>query len=99
MIVAITMALRGLSANKLRSFLTMLGVIIGVGAVIIAIAIGAGSREAAAENLRRMGTNVLTAIPGSQRSRGVGFGFGSANTLTLDDAAAVQRESPSIIRV
>ena len=99
MAVAITMALRGLSANKLRSFLTMLGVIIGVGAVIIAIAIGAGSREAASENLRRMGTNVLTAIPGSQRSRGVGFGFGSANTLTLDDATAVLRESPSIIRV
>ena len=99
MAVAITMALRGLSANKLRSFLTMLGVIIGVGAVIIAIAIGAGSREAASENLRRMGTNVLTAMPGSQRSRGVSAGFGSASTMKIDDAAAVLRDAPSVIRV
>jgi putative ABC transport system permease protein len=93
------MALRGLSANKLRSFLTMLGVIIGVGAVIIAIAIGQGSREAASENLRRMGTNVLTAMPGSQRSRGVSFGFGSSNTMKLDDGDAVLREASSISRV
>src|SRR5688500_7775098 len=99
MIVAITMTLRGLGANKLRSFLTMLGVIIGVGAVIIAIAIGHGSREAATENLRRMGTNVLTAMPGQQRRGQVSFGFGSVNTMTLDDANAIVREASLIQRV
>jgi len=97
--VSVTMALRGLGANKLRSFLTMLGVIIGVGAVIIAIAIGQGSREAAAENLRRLGTNVLTAMPGQQRRGAVSFGFGSINTMKLEDAAAILRGCPSIARV
>src|SRR2546423_4015266 len=94
--VSITMALRGLSANKLRSFLTMLGVIIGVGAVIIAIAIGQGSRAAVAESMQKMGTNILTIMPGQQRKGGVSFGFGSISTLKLEDAAALQRGAPSI---
>jgi len=98
-VVTITMALRGLGANKLRSFLTMLGVIIGVGAVIIAIAIGQGSREAVAQSIQRMGTNVLTIFPGQQRAGGVSFGFGSVNTLKLDDAAAILRDCPSVARV
>src|SRR2546421_9181430 len=98
--VSITMALRGLGANKLRSFLTMLGVIIGVGAVIIAIAIGQGSRQAVAESMQKMGTNILTAMPGSQRAKGgVSMGFGSASTLKLSDADAILRGCPSIARV
>jgi putative ABC transport system permease protein len=97
--LTILMALRGLSANKLRSFLTMLGVIIGVGAVIIAIAIGQGSREAAAESIRRLGTNVLTAVPGQQRRGGINFGFGSINTMKLRDAEAIKRGAPSVARV
>ena len=70
-LVNLTMALRGLGANKLRAFLTMLGVIIGVGAVIIAIAIGQGSRAAVAASLQKLGTNVLTVFPGQQRTGGV----------------------------
>jgi len=97
--VSLTMALRGLTSNKLRSFLTMLGVIIGVGAVIIAIAIGQGSREAVAESIQRLGTNVMTVFPGQQRRGGVGFGFGSQSTMTLEDAAAILRECPSAGRV
>src|ERR1041385_3759773 len=97
--VSITMALRGLTANKLRSFLTMLGVIIGVGAVIIAIAIGTGSRQAVAESMQKMGTNILTAMPGQQKKGGVSFGFGSINTLKLEDAAAILRGAPSVARV
>jgi len=93
------MALRGLGANKLRSFLTMLGVIIGVGAVIVAVAIGQGSREAVAESIQRLGTNVLTVFPGQQRRGGVSFGFGSTNTLTLGDADAILRQCPSVGRV
>src|SRR5437867_68659 len=92
--VSITMALRGLTANKLRSFLTMLGVIIGVGAVIIAIAIGTGSRQAVAESMQKMGTNILTVMTGQQRRGGIVSGFGSASTLKLEDAAAILRNSP-----
>lgn len=99
MLVSLTMALRGLSANKLRSFLTMLGVIIGVGAVIVAIGIGQGSREAAAESIQKLGTNVLTVFPGQQRRGSVSFGFGSVNTMKLEDAAAVLRGCPSVARV
>src|SRR5881227_1023642 len=99
MAVAITMAMRGLSANKLRSFLTMLGVIIGVGAVIIAIAIGQGSRAAVAESIQKLGTNVLSVMPGQQRRGNVSFGFGSINTMKLEDAAAILKNCPSIAKV
>lgn len=95
----VLMALRGLGANKLRSALTMLGVIIGVGSVIAAIAIGQGSREAAAESIRKLGTNVLTAMPGQQRRGQVSFGFGSITTMKLRDADAIKKGCPSISRV
>src|SRR5205814_301904 len=97
--ISIMMALRGLTANKLRSFLTMLGVIIGVAAVIVAIAIGQGSKEAVAESMQKMGTNVLTVMSGQQKKGGVNFGFGSKNTIKLSDAAAILRSCPSIGRV
>jgi ABC-type antimicrobial peptide transport system permease subunit len=77
----------------------MLGVIIGVGAVIIAIAIGQGSRAAVAESIQRLGTNVLTAMPGQNRRGGVSFGFGSINTMKLEDAPAILKNCPSIARV
>ena len=93
------MALRGLTANKLRAFLTMLGVIIGVGAVIIAIAIGQGSRAAVAASLQQLGTNVLTVRPGQQRSGGISFGFGSNVTLKLTDADAILKSCPSVLHV
>ncbi len=93
------MAWRGLGANKLRSFLTMLGVIIGVGAVIIAISIGQGSRQAVAESIQRLGTNVLTVFPGSQRAGGISFGGGSSQTLKLADADAILKECSSVQRV
>ena len=97
--VSLTMASRGLTANKLRSLLTMLGVIIGVGAVIIAIAIGAGSREAVAASIQRLGTNVLTIRPGAQRTGNINLGAGSQNTLKLEDADAILKECPSVLRI
>ena len=97
--VSVVMALRGLGANKLRSFLTMLGVIIGVGAVIIAIAIGQGSRQAVAESIQKLGTNVLTVFPGQQRRGGVNFGGGSITTMKLEDAPSIIKNCPSIARV
>src|SRR5262249_17336545 len=93
------MAWRGLGANKLRSFLTMLGVIIGVGAVILAISIGQGSRQAVAESIQRLGTNVLTVFPGSQRAGGISFGGGSSQTLKLADADAILKQCPSVQHV
>ncbi|HEX5322696.1 MAG TPA: ABC transporter permease [Capsulimonadaceae bacterium] len=97
--VNMTMALRGLSANKLRAFLTMLGVIIGVGAVIIAISIGQGSRAAVAASLQRLGTNVLTIFPGQQRNGGVNFGFGSVQSLKYSDAETLLRRCPALLHV
>ncbi len=98
-LVGVAMALRGLAANKMRAALTMLGIIIGVGAVIVAVAIGSGSRAAVAESIQRLGTNVLTVRSGAQRRGGVSFGAGSAGTLTLADADAILKGSPSVARV
>lgn len=97
--VSLFMAVRGLNANKLRSLLTMLGVIIGVGAVIVAIGIGSGSKEAVAKSIQRLGTNVLTVRPGQQRSGNINLGAASQNTLKLEDAKAILKECPSVIRV
>jgi len=84
-------ALEALNANKLRSLLTMLGIIIGVGAVIIMISIGRGASANVAQRLQGLGTNMLTVTPGSSRSFGfVKAGSGSAPTLTEADAQAIQ---------
>jgi putative ABC transport system permease protein len=95
---SVMMALRGLNANKLRAILTMLGVIIGVGAVIVAIAIGQGSREAVFESIQRLGTNVLTVRSGQQRRGQISFG-GQNNKLTLGDAEAILKSVPTVQRV
>lgn len=95
--VNLIMALRALTANKLRALLTMLGVIIGVGAVIVAVAIGQGSKAAVAESIKRLGTNVLTVFPGQQRSGGIGRGANT--TLKYEDAAAILAECPAVGRV
>jgi len=93
--VSIEMAFNGLGANKLRSFLTMLGVIIGVGAVIIAIAIGEGSRAAVAESIQKLGTNVMTVFPGSQRRGGIPRGGGASTTPQLEHADDINRNFPT----
>jgi putative ABC transport system permease protein len=98
-IVAVQMAWHGLGANKLRSFLTMLGVIIGVGAVIIAIAIGEGSRVAVTESIQRLGTNVLTVRAGSQRRGQINFGAGTSSKLKPQDAEAILKECPTVGKV
>lgn len=97
--IAVYMAALGLTANKLRSLLTMLGVIIGVAAVIVAIGIGAGSREAVSASIQRLGTNVLTVRAGQRRMGPTMLGMGSMNTLKLDDAEAIAADCPSVIRV
>ena len=83
-------ALQNLSANKLRSGLTMLGVIIGVGAVIALVSIGRGAQEAITSQIQSVGTNLLYVRPGAANQNGVRGQEGSAGTLTLEDAAALQ---------
>jgi len=87
-------AMRALAVNKLRSLLTMLGIIIGVAAVIVMIAVGAGAQARVEEQIRSLGSNLLLILSGSTTSGGVRMGFGSNLTISEDDAAAIPREIP-----
>ncbi|MCL2448347.1 MAG: ABC transporter permease [Polyangiaceae bacterium] len=89
-------AVRAIFRNKLRAFLTTLGIVIGVGAVITMMAIGAGAKARVEEAFAAMGTNVLIILPGTTRAGGVRGGFGSMPTLTWDDFAAIQRDVSTI---
>src|SRR5437016_2261307 len=89
-------AFRALQRNKMRSFLTMLGIIIGVGAVIAMLAIGQGAEFSVEQQISALGTNVLIILPGSQQTGSVRVGAGSVTTLTEDDAAAIQKECPAV---
>jgi putative ABC transport system permease protein len=89
----------GISTHKLRSFLTMLGIVIGVGAVIILMSVGKGTTAQIVSNLSTLGTNLVYVRPGSTSSAGVRTGFGSATTLTLEDAEAIAAEVANITAV
>jgi len=89
-------AWRALGRNKLRSFLTALGIVIGVGAVIAMVAIGDGAKARVEQSFAAMGSNMLIVMPGSTSSGGVQGGFGSMPTLTWDDLRAIQTEVPSV---
>jgi putative ABC transport system permease protein len=89
-------AYRSLRANRLRSFLTMLGMVIGVAAVIAMVAIGAGANERIAAQISSIGSNLLLVLPGSTTAGGLRSGFGSAPTLTMADAKAIGRELPAV---
>jgi putative ABC transport system permease protein len=89
-------AFRAILRNKMRSLLTSLGIIIGVGAVIMAMAIGAGATSQVERAFAAMGTNLLIVQPGSSTAGGVRGGYGSMPTLTYDDLAAVKNEVPSV---
>jgi len=89
-------ALRALARNKLRAFLTMLGIIIGVGAVIAMVAIGEGAKSTIRSQISALGTNVLIVLPGSNVQGGVRAGTGNVNTLVDSDARAMTRELRSV---
>ncbi|MDP2602731.1 MAG: ABC transporter permease [Deltaproteobacteria bacterium] len=89
-------ALRALARNKLRAFLTMLGIIIGVGAVIAMVAIGEGAKATIRSQIASLGTNVLVVLPGTLSQGGVRTGSGGRNTLLDSDARAMTRELRSI---
>jgi putative ABC transport system permease protein len=92
-------AFRALQRNKMRSFLTMLGIIIGVGAVIAMLAIGQGAEYSVQQQINALGTNVLIVIPGTQQTSGVRVGAGSVTTLTEDDAQAIAKDCPAVASI
>jgi putative ABC transport system permease protein len=89
-------ALRALRRNKMRSFLTTLGMVIGVAAVIAMVAIGDGARARVEQTFAAMGSNMLVVLPGSFAGGGAMGGFGSMPTLTWDDLRAIQEEVPTV---
>jgi putative ABC transport system permease protein len=93
---SIRIAWRTLGANRARSFLTVLGIIIGVAAVVCMVAVGDGARSQVTEGLRTLGTNILYVSPGAAKSGGTRLAAGTGHTLTDDDAAAILREVPGI---
>src|ERR1041384_2013449 len=92
----IKIALRALRRNKLRTVLTMLGIIIGVGAVIAMVGIGNGAKAQVQARIAALGQNVIQIFSGSINRGGVFTGFGGAGTLTIDDALAIQSEVPGV---
>ncbi len=95
-LVTILVAFRAVLRNKMRSFLTTLGIIIGVAAVIAMMAIGAGAKAQVEAAFAAMGTNLLIVMPGSTTAGGSFGGFGSMPTLTWDDLAAIRTEVPTV---
>ena len=95
-LATLRIALAALRVNKLRSALTMLGIIIGVGAVIAMTAIGAGAQARVEDQIRSLGSNLIIVLPGNITSGGVRLGSGAQLTLSEDDAAALPREIPEI---
>lgn len=90
-------AFRALRVNKLRSALTMLGIIIGVGAVIAMVAVGSGATQRIQEQISSIGSNVIIVQPGSMNLGGVRQGWGFAQTLTEDDAKAIGTDCSSVL--
>jgi len=95
----IIIALRALRRNKLRSILTALGIIIGVGAVIAMVSIGNGAKSQVEAQVASLGQNVVTVFSGNFTSGGARGGWGSAPTLTPEDAVAIATEIPNILGV
>jgi len=92
----IKVAARALGRNKLRTALTMLGIIIGVGAVIVLVSIGQGAQAMVLDQISNMGTNMMYVMPGNLTFGGAALGAGAASTLTDEDVASMEREVPTI---
>ena len=97
--MALLAAWRALVRNKMRSALTMLGIFIGVAALITMVAVGQGANAAVKERIESLGTNLLIVLPGATTSSGVRAGSGSASTLTVADAEAIRKEDQAVANV
>jgi putative ABC transport system permease protein len=98
-VATLKIAGRALRRNKLRTLLTMLGMIIGVGAVIAMVGIGNGAKSQIEAQIASMGQNVVLVFSGSFSRGGIRSGWGGAGTLTIDDAEAIQREIPGVVAI
>ena len=96
LVAIIRIAMRALARNKLRSSLTMLGIIIGVGAVIAMVSVGQGAQQQAQQQIAAMGSNVLFVSSGTVNRGGMRMGWGATKTLVYDDMVAILRECPSV---
>jgi putative ABC transport system permease protein len=92
----VKIALRALRTNKMRSFLTMLGIIIGIAAVIAMMAVGTGASYVISQQIASIGSNIILVMPGSTTSGGLRTGTGGAQTLSSDDAKAIMADCPSV---
>jgi putative ABC transport system permease protein len=99
LLASIKIALRALMVNRARSGLTMLGIIIGVAAVIAMVGVGAGATARIQDQIQSIGSNLIMVLPGSISSNGVRLGSGAVVTLSQDDAKAIAAECPSIAAV
>jgi len=97
--MAIQLALTELRRNKMRSMLTMLGVIIGVGAVIAMVSIGQGASSSVQAQIASLGTNMILIFPGSTTQGGVRAGAGTVQTLTIEDAKAIGKQASAVATV
>src|SRR5208282_5210968 len=97
--MALSAAWRALRRNKTRAVLTMLGIFIGVAAVITMVAVGDGARYSVQQQIQSLGTNLLVVLPGATTSNGVRIGTGSTSTLTVADAEAIQKEVDTVSAV
>ena len=95
----INIAVRSLIANKMRSFLATLGIIIGVGAVVTMVAIGTGASSKISEQISSIGSNIIMILPGATTQGGIRMGAGTQQTLTMADAEAIAKECPSVAAV
>lgn len=95
-LMIVAAAFQALARNKMRSALTMLGVFIGVAALIAMVAVGQGANEAVRKQIESLGTNLLVVVPGATTMGGMRSGQGSASTLTVVDAEALRREAPAV---
>jgi putative ABC transport system permease protein len=98
-LAVIKIAFRALRRNKMRTVLTMLGIIIGVGAVIAMVALGRGAKAQVEARIAALGQNVIQVFSGSVNRSGVFSGFGGAGTLTVEDALAIQNVVPGVLAV
>jgi putative ABC transport system permease protein len=96
---ALRLALGGVVANRLRSGLTMLGILIGVAAVILLVGVGNGASAAVQQQIEALGSNLLIVFPANAKSGGVQQGFGTASTLTMDDVRALanKQAAPDVV--
>ncbi len=95
----IRISFRALRVNKMRSALTMLGIIIGVGAVITMLAVGTGAKQKLWDQLASIGSNLIMILPGASAAGGVRMGAGTQSTLSIGDADAIQKECPAVLYV